>query len=96
MVLCLMGSLWQELCRTSSGVSQLGLAWCHLKALQLHGHAHVPCDLQLALEEGLQGQRCRGVHNQSDKPVRRRGGEKGLLLHMEFNSKLKTKKLRIL
>lgn len=35
--------------------SQLGLGWFDLEVLQLHGHAHVPRDLQLPLEEGLRG-----------------------------------------
>ena len=37
------------------GDSELGLGSCHLKALQLHGHVHVPSDLQLPLEESLRG-----------------------------------------
>lgn len=35
----------------SGGSSQLGLARCDLEALQLHGEAHVPGDLELPLEE---------------------------------------------
>lgn len=35
--------------------SQLGLCWFDLEVLQLHGHAHVPRDLQLPLEERLNG-----------------------------------------
>lgn len=35
------------------GSSQLGLARCDLEALQLHGEAHVPRDLELPLEECL-------------------------------------------
>lgn len=35
--------------------SQLGLGWFDLEVLQLHGHAHVPRDLQLPLEERLRG-----------------------------------------
>lgn len=35
------------------GSSQLGLARCDLEALQLHGEAHVPGDLELPLEECL-------------------------------------------
>lgn len=35
--------------------SQLGLCWLDLEVLQLHGHAHVPRDLQLPLEERLRG-----------------------------------------
>lgn len=37
----------------SGGSSQLGLARCDLEALQLHGEAHVPGDLELPLEECL-------------------------------------------
>ena len=32
---------------------QLGLSRFELQGLELHGQAHVPSDLQLALEEGL-------------------------------------------
>lgn len=35
--------------------SQLGLRRFDLEVLQLHGHAHVPRDLQLPLEERLRG-----------------------------------------
>lgn len=35
--------------------SQLGLGRFDLEVLQLHGHAHVPRDLQLPLEERLRG-----------------------------------------
>lgn len=35
--------------------SQLGLCCFDLEVLQLHGHAHVPRDLQLPLEERLNG-----------------------------------------
>lgn len=31
--------------------SQLGLPWLELQGLKLHGQAHVPRDLQLALKE---------------------------------------------
>lgn len=32
---------------------QLGFAWLQLEVLELHGQAHVPCDLQFALEKCL-------------------------------------------
>lgn len=40
----------------SGGSSQLGLARRDLEALQLHGEAHVPGDLELPLEECLETQ----------------------------------------
>ena len=39
--------------------SQLGLCWFDLEVLQLHGHAHVPRDLQLPLEERLKDETVR-------------------------------------
>ena len=38
----------------TSTTLQLGLARFELQGLELHGQAHVPSDLQLALEECLQ------------------------------------------